>query len=157
MSISIVHEGTFLTHESGSKFYEVMQLHAPDAGKHLVIKRWGKTGSVSRGGEIQIITCTSARKAASQADSIIRQKEGRGYRRAPSTRGLHGYGGAITIENIRRNLESHYSMDATATIMAAFGIDELFSGARDEPANPIVVEVPEPAPEPERGETWGSW
>jgi predicted DNA-binding WGR domain protein len=163
MTISVVHETTLLMHEGGTKFYEVVQLHAPDIKQHLLIKRWGKTSALSKGGEIQIQMFGAARKAGQAADTVIRQKEGRGYAKRTYAVGLHGYGGTITNENIKPLLLDHYGRDNTAAILREFMTplgEEKISGLEatsiwvDE-ADSIVSE--EPAPEPERGDSWGSW
>lgn len=167
MTISIAHETNFLKHESGTKFYEVILLHAPDIGIHLVIKRWGKTGSaVSGGGEIQLNSFTNARKAQAAASTIINQKEGRGYAKRSVAIGLHGYGGSMDSDNAEELLESHYGTANAARIFSEFRGALSASGATKitgrkadfmvfDEFNDIVSEAP--APEPERGDSWGSW
>lgn len=158
MSTSVVHEGTLLMHEGGTKFYETMVFHAADHGQHLLVKRWGKTSAMSGGGEIQILSHPNARKAQAAADNVIRQKEGRGYAKRGVAIGLHGYGGTIDSSNLAQLLKTHYGTDNAQAILREF-MDELrgtqITGVWVDEADSIVSE--EPAPEPERGETWGSW
>lgn len=158
MSISVVHEGTLLMHEGGTKFYETMLLHIPDAGQHFFIKRWGKTSALSAGGEIQLVELPNARKAQAAAHTVIKQKEGRGYAKRGVAIGLHGYGGTIDRSNVEAQLTTHYGAANAALILREF-IPELrgtqASGTIIDEASDIVSE--EPAPEPERGDTWGSW
>lgn len=162
MSISVVHEGTLLMHEGGTKFYETMLLHIPDAGQHFFIKRWGKTSALSAGGEIQFVVLPNARKAQAAAHTVIKQKEGRGYAKRGVAIGLHGYGGTIDRSNVEAQLTTHYGAANAALILREF-IPELrnelkgkeITGIWVDEASDIVSE--EPAPEPERGDTWGSW
>jgi predicted DNA-binding WGR domain protein len=162
MTISVVHETTLLMHEGGTKFYEVVQLHAPDIKQHLLIKRWGKTSALSKGGEIQTQMFGAARKAGQATETILRQKEGRGYQKRTYSVGLHGYGGTITNDNLKSLLLDHYGPDNTAAILREFMTElgnELkgkeITGIWVDEADSIVSE--EPPPEPERGESWGSW
>lgn len=163
MTISVVHETAFMRHESGTKFYEVVQLHAADIKQHVLIKRWGKTSALSKGGEIQVEIFGAARKAGQAADTVIRQKEGRGYAKRSVAIGLHGYGGTITNTNLKSLLLDHYGRDNTVAILREFMTpvgEEKISGLEatsiwvDE-ADSVVIE--EPPPEPERGDSWGSW
>lgn len=162
MTVSVVHETTLMMHEGGTKFYEVVQLHAPDIKQHVLIKRWGKTSALSKGGEIQIQTFAAARKASQAADTLIRQKEGRGYEKRSYAVGLHGYGGTITNANLKSLLLDHYGPDNTAAIFREFMTplgDEIkgreITDVWIDEADSIVSE--EPPPEPERGDSWGSW
>lgn len=158
MSISVVHEGTLLMHEGGTKFYETMLFHIPDAGQHFLVKRWGKTSALSAGGEIQFSIFPNARKAQAAAQTVIRQKEGRGYSKRGVAIGLHGYGGTIDNSNVQAQLTTHYGAVNATLILREF-IPELrrtqATGIIIDELDDIVSE--EPAPEPERGETWGSW
>jgi predicted DNA-binding WGR domain protein len=164
MTISIAHETIFLKHESGTKFYEVVLLHAPDIGVHLVIKRWGKTGSaVSGGGEIQLNSFTNARKAQAAASTIINQKEGRGYAKRSVAIGLHGYGGNMDGDNAEELLESHYGTANAGRILSEFGGELGATKITGKKADFMIIDElgdivsEEPAPEPERGDSWGSW
>ena len=158
MSITVVHEGTLLMHEGGTKFYETMVFHAPDAGQHILVRRWGKESALTAGGEIKFVVLPNARKAQSAAHTVITQKEGRGYEKRSTFHGLHGYGGIIDRSNLESLLRAHYGAANAKLILNEF-IPELrgtqVTGAIIDEADDIVIE--EPAPEPERGETWGSW
>lgn len=169
MSIPIVREGTFLMHEGGTKFYEVMLLHTVEHSMHLLIKRWGKTSAIHGGGEIQIAQFPNARKAQSAADTLISQKRSRGYeRQGGATIGLHGYGGEITggsAGNIHGLLAAHYGKLNAAAIVREFAPElahelrgrEITGVWIDELGDVVSEGAKEPAPEPERGEGWGSW
>lgn len=163
MTISVVHETALLMHEGGTKFYEVVTLHAADIKQHLLIKRWGKTSAMSRGGEIQIQMFGAARKAGQASDTVLRQKEKRGYAKRGIAFGLHGYGGTLTNENLKGLLLDHYGADNTVAILREFmtplGEDKIrgleATSIWVDEVNDIVSEEPEP--EPERGDSWGSW
>lgn len=161
MSTQIVIESALFVHESGTKFYEVLQIHATDVGQHLLVKRWGKSSAMnSQGGEIQVAMHPSARKLGGAAAQIVRQKEGRGYGRTSSGHGLHGYGGEVTSDNLLSLLTTHYGSDHAATIRTVFDKLDMIRGTKisgawvDESAD-IVSE--EPTPEPIRDASWGSW
>ncbi len=162
MSIPIVHGTTFMTHESGTKFYEVVRLHIPDIKQHLVIKRWGKIAAKVAGGEIQFQVHPNGRKAEAATDTIIRSKTNRGYSIQLASFGLHSYGGELNSDNVRSFLMTHYGPTNARAILrefkgelgATYGGVEADGVIIDEAAD-IISE--EPAPEPERGESWGSW
>ena len=153
MTVPITIESKFMMHESGSKFYEIITLNAADIGQHIVVKRWGKASAQNGGGEIQVHTYPSARKAGAAADTVKRQKEGRGYAHQAGGPGLNSFGGQLTSGNVAHFLETHYGKNNARAILSNFN-DERIRGLQattmvlDE-ASDIVSE--EPVPEPERG------
>lgn len=156
MTASLSHEATFLEHEGGTKFYEIVRLYNADAGKFVLVKRWGKIAQRIRGGEIKIEDYRSARAVDLAADKTAREKMSRGYSLAKTdTAGaLHNRSGSYTSEmEFGGALAAHYGPNATRIGQAITGkvLDE--SVAEEE--NEIVVLEPEP--EPDRGNTWGSW
>jgi predicted DNA-binding WGR domain protein len=149
MSIHI--EARWLSHDSGTKFYEVIQFYNVDAKKFVVVKRWGPIGKT---GEVQFAEYPSSRKAQQEAEKIIKSKTGRGYMVSQSSAGLHGLGvDSIAAGELLSALNAHYRRDQATAIAEAVGVDAM-KVIMDE-VDDIVVE--EPAPEPERGEEWGSW
>ena len=140
-------EGKFFEHEEGTKFYEVFQIWNADENVFLMVKRWGKVGST---GEVQVLPCRNHRVMEAEAHKIIQQKEKRGYFFAPASFGLHGLKSSNSDE-LSRNLSLHYSVHS-GKIAQHFNLETKV--VADEAAD-IVVE--EPAPEPERGGSWGSW
>lgn len=149
MSIHI--EPRWLSHDSGTKFYEVIQFYNLEAKKFVVVKRWGP---VSKAGEVQTVECANARKAQQEADKIIKSKLGRGYMVAQSSAGLHGMSThSMNEEAFQKALRSHYRLDQANAIAETLALGTVVATVADE--DDIVVE--EPAPEPERGEEWGSW
>lgn len=149
MSIHI--EPRWLSHDSGTKFYEVIQFYNLEAKKFVVVKRWGKVGA---SGEVQMLECPNARKAQQEAEKIIKSKLGRGYMVAQSSAGIHGLSSdSLDEDALTTALRLHYRREQADQIATTLELGELASTTADD--SDIVVEEPEP--EPERGEEWGSW
>lgn len=149
MSIHI--EPRWLSHDSGTKFYEVIQFYNVDAKKFVVAKRWGAVG---KSGEVQIAEYPTSRRAQQEADKIIKSKLGRGYTVAQSSAGLHGLStDSMDADSLSRALRNHYRSDQANLISDSLNLASVMPVAVED--DEIVVE--EPAPEPERGEEWGSW
>lgn len=149
-------ETTWLTHESGTKFYELVRFTNPDAKKFTLVKRWGKLAAADGGGECKIETFASQRAMEAASDKTRQSKEGRGYSIASTTQGFHGLSVSYNrAEDFNDAVSKHYSSGgALSEIMVSMGIEDL--EPRIEPEDNEVVSE-EPTPEPERGETWGSW
>ena len=151
MSIHI--EPRYLAHEGGTKFYEVIQFHNLDEKRFVVVKRWGPMG---KSGEVKIDSYPTLRKAQQEADKIIRSKEGRGYALAKSTSGFHGLAtDDLDATEMKRRLGVHYRSDHANIIASNLCLRDDEIVADDSDQDDVVIE--EPAPEPERGEEWGSW
>ena len=152
---SLSTETMFMPHESGTKFYEITLLNAADMGRFLVVKRWGKMDARRGGGEVQVLTYPTPRAALVAAEKLKNDKLKRGYSLGTAT---HGYGANTSLtgtEAIVSTTKAHY-IKHWPMVIQALGLEE--SGVTnvwvDETAD-VVVE--EPAPEPKRGEHWGSW
>jgi predicted DNA-binding WGR domain protein len=153
---SLTHEITFLAHEGGTKFYEVAQLYNADGGKYILVKRWGKMGQRVRGGEIKIEEYNSGSRLRVAADKALRDKQSRGYSIIKPDAGgaLHTHNSSYTSEaEFKDTIVMHYGPNgprvfANLTGQSTYSVD-------DERDDSIVVE--EPQPEPDRGNTWGSW
>lgn len=157
---SISTETMFMLHEGGTKFYEITLLNAADLGKFLVIRRWGKIGARSTGGEIQIATHATPRAALLDAEKLKNDKTKRGYYIKDATHGFGARFSATGTDDILNAIKRHY-VTHWPMVVQHLGMDgDKITGKSadfmvvDEMAD-IVVE--EPAPEPERGENWGSW
>lgn len=161
MTTSLTHKATYLLHESGTKFYEVVQLYNADERKFVLVKRWGKVAARVRGGEIKVEEYQSALKLDAAAAKVVRDKESRGYAQTkPDTAGaLHNRNGSYTSEKeFAGTVNMHYGPNGSRVESAILGHAHGASASSDdddEDSSDVVVE--EPQPEPDRGETWGSW
>jgi predicted DNA-binding WGR domain protein len=150
----------YYLHESGTKFYEVMEIWHPDQNRFLLVKRWGKVTARFGGGEHKIEPYLGQRACSAAADKIIHQKEGRGYARTPLDWGLHAGATTFLPSTIEKALKSHFDNYAVlAGIMHQLGLEmgaHMDTAVMDE-ADDIISEEPAVVPEPVRGEEWGSW
>ena len=154
--IGEIHVGTtYLAHETGTKFYEVICFSNVDAKKFVMVKRWGKRSGAPGGGECKVETFGTARQLESNAEKIINSKRGRGYAGAASTHGFHSLGLSYNRpEDFAAALKKHYTTGAPIhEILIGMGIEELAVSEIEE--NEIVTETPEP--EPDRDDNYGSW
>lgn len=149
-------ESCWLAHEGGTKFYETVSLSNPDAKKFALVKRWGKMAAADGGGECKVETFATKRALDLAAGKTVTGKQGRGYNLASSNHGFHGVGVSYNrAEDFNDALSKHYSSGgAMSEILVAMAIEDLEPRPEIE-ENEVVSE--EPTPEPERGETWGSW
>lgn len=143
----------FFAHETGTKFYEVIQLWNADINVFLCVRRWGKVGTA---GETQVFPFRNHRQMEADADKIIGQKMKRGYFPATATDGLH-MEPSVRMGDITRALVDHYGAMNAPKVAHFFSLHQgkEFTGIVVDEVADIVVE--EPAPEPERGGSWGSW
>lgn len=158
MTLSITTETTYMEHESGTKFYEVVLVNAADLKKFLVVKRWGKISAKDGEGETQVIPYNTPRTALLAADKVKGEKIKRGYSVMSSAHGLHGGPQLRSTDDIKSAMKNHYAKH-WPMVLGALGIDTIqglsMTGAWMDEADSIVSE--EPPPEPERGDSWGSW
>lgn len=153
----ITTEPRYLEHEGGTKFYEVIEFWNPDDKKFVLAKRWGKIGTV---GETMIEEFNVMRACNAAAEKILKSKMGRGYAKSASSQGFHGRGRSFTSLELWNLLETHYQSRAfTTKIIHQLGLDKIQGMTADgiiiDEINDIVTE--EPGPEPDRGESWGTW
>lgn len=148
---------SYLAHEGGTKFYEIVALSANGGkGPFVLVKRWGKMDARRAGGEIQIETATSHRELLGMLEKYRNAKQKRGYSVSTANWGLYGTdSSAVPEAAVKTLIMAHYGKNARAVL----GALELYTGVR---ADTIVVdEMPEvaaaPVPEPDRGEGWGCW
>jgi predicted DNA-binding WGR domain protein len=156
----------YLVHSGGTKFYEIVQITNAPAKRFVEIRRWGKAELGARaGGQIQILEHKSAGALADSAGRQLRTKQNKGYGGAVGASGnfgLHSLAGGmsgvtLTDEDILKHLHKHFGDgEDRARIIEAAQIDP--SGNVEETMDQSEFDVPkEPQPEPDRGETWGSW
>lgn len=157
---SISTETMFMLHEGGTKFYEIVLLNAADLKKFLVIKRWGKTEARKGGGETQVIEYPTPRAALVAAEKLREDKAKRGYQ---ITGAMHGFGARSAFtgtDDIRSAVKGHYTKH-WPMVLGHLGLDviqghEATMMIVDELDSSDVV-FEQPPPEPDRGDSWGSW
>lgn len=153
----ITTEPRYFEHEGGTKFYEVVEFWNPDDKRFVLVKRWGKIGTL---GETMCESHSSLRACNAAAEKLIKSKMGRGYQRTPSTIGLHARARSFTEVELIGAIQSHYrSTPFLSELTAMLDVDKIRGLGADmlvvDELNEIVSE--EPGPEPDRGESWGTW
>jgi predicted DNA-binding WGR domain protein len=153
----ITTEPRYLEHEGGTKFYEVIEFWNPDDKKFVMVKRWGKIGTT---GETMVEAFGTMRACNSAAEKILKSKMGRGYSKTASAQGFHGRGRSFTPTELVMLLGTHYQ-SKPFTQKVVDGLD-LHKIQGIEATHMIIDELDdivteEPGPEPDRGESWGTW
>lgn len=156
--MEILIESKMLSHEGGTKFYEVSQFYNV-ANKHFVaVYRWGKvTVRNNGGGETKIERFFDIRKCQDAARIKIQEKTKRGYKDSWAGSSMPTKADDDTIR--LTVLTSHYKDNDTVNgIMHGLGLEDVLTVAAGEEAlDDIVSEGHEPEPEIIRGEDWASW
>ncbi|TSP13981.1 WGR domain-containing protein [Cupriavidus campinensis] len=138
---------TLLTHEGGTKFYELTLLTDEYRDIGVLVRRWGKIAQKGRGGEV-MIEADAIHAARKQFDLIAKQKNARGYS-----------GGKVAPLDWRKYLEKVLVPAELDDVAGKFGLDS-FDEFDDAALAEYMVpetEVAAPKPEPNRGADWGSW
>jgi predicted DNA-binding WGR domain protein len=151
---SVSTETMFMLHSGGTKFYEITLINAADLKTFLVVKRWGKIEAIKGGGEVQVLDYSTPRTALQAAEKLKNDKEKRGYQLKDPTHGLGGNFAASGTADILSAIKGHYTKHWPMVIQHLGLIDDS-SPANDDDDEGIVSE--QPLPEPDRGDTWGSW
>lgn len=148
-------------HNGGSKFYEIISLWNGDNDRGVLIKRWGKVAQINSGGQTQMDEFTGQGQMDREFRGTAVEKGRRGYTEVPATgpsRQIWLIGDDKTLRlakplEVQEALVEHYQVKSQAdSIMQALNM-------RYVPG----IEVPEDAvwspeePQPDRGESWGSW
>jgi predicted DNA-binding WGR domain protein len=159
MTYQTTFEPTFLHHEGGTKFYEVIAFNNPDTGQHFIVRRWGK---MKTKGEVKIEIAKTTRGSMGLKERAIESKRQRGYSPVAVTEGLHSRARSFVDESeMKLAFVMHYGPDNASKVAAAFGIS--LSGAAvdktwiDELETVPPVAAKPPAPTVDRGQEWGSW
>lgn len=159
MTGEIHFESRYMVHESGTKFYETVTFINAEAKLFATVKRWGKIAAAPGGGEVLVDEASSARAATSAAEKVIESKRKRGYSLASSTHGFHALSTSYkTEEEFVAAVKKHYTSGVhQSVVLSSMGIPDggMVVNARPDDADDIVSE--EPAPEPDRDDTYGSW
>lgn len=150
----------FLVHESGSKFYEIVEFACNATGRYTTVRRWGKASLAKGGGQIKYEQWGSARHQTAAAVELQAEKVnpfkaggpylGRAFRHVFAT-------GKSDFEHdmLDEVLSAHYSADPDVKeyVLNALGVFR-------EDAAPTAIKVKEaavPKVDPVRAQDWASW
>jgi predicted DNA-binding WGR domain protein len=157
---SVSTETMFMLHSGGTKFYEITLINAADLKTFLVVKRWGKIEAIKGGGEVQVLDYSTPRTALQAAEKLKNDKEKRGYQIKDATHGLGGSFAASGTADILSAIKGHYTKH-WPMVLGHLGLDmtqgnEATMMIVEDDLDPSVV-FEQPPPEPDRGDSWGSW
>jgi predicted DNA-binding WGR domain protein len=162
MSQGIQVDVSYLSHESGTKFYEVVTLLNHDANVGVLIKRWGKIEVACErgGGEIKVETFSLSLALRNAESRAINDKIKRGYckddARHIGSRLYEVSGESLSAQSSVIAIDAHYGRHCGHVLFAARLVSS--DGVTvDESADPNDIVCEEPPPEPERGGEWASW
>jgi predicted DNA-binding WGR domain protein len=155
MPSTLVIGSDYLVHSGGTKFYEIVTFSNASEKTFVEVRRWGKIElAQSGGGQTQVLAHPTAADALDSARKQVRAKERGDYDKKPGKFGLHVANGTQTLGAAYRAIGEHYAdPELVASVRLKTG------SARDGAAlEPAIDDLPkEPMPEPDRGESWGSW
>lgn len=160
MTYQTTFEPTFLHHEGGTKFYEVIAFNNPDTGQHFIVRRWGK---MKTKGEVKIEIAKTTRGSMGLKERAIESKRQRGYSPVTTSEGLHGRARTFDDEAaLKAALVMHYGSDNAWKVAGALGIsfsvDKVWvDEAADVPESGLPTSAKPPVPTIDRGQQWGSW
>lgn len=152
----------FMTHEGGTKFYEVVSLWSNVTNRGSVIRRWGSNGTA---GDRKLEWFESAAAMKRAATTVIASKSKRGYSR-DDLRGKRTLPKSIPEDAVFVALKQHYGIEGLAkSVCAAMRVSD--SGIAGKSATVIAVDEFEDIPvgitpvgklpEIVRGGDWASW
>lgn len=148
----------YLEHDGGTKFYEMVTIHETD-GPALLIKRWGKIGNKTGGGQTKIhrgskTVCADERQAILNEKTRPRADKGKYVEATRPSFGFHMHTiSPIDADALSNAAMRHYSADDCGAIMSYFGLVGDASVV-DTTAQP---KKKEPEPSIDRGDFWASW
>lgn len=150
--MSILIHPTYMTHEGGTKFYEVIRLTDEKSGVSVVANRWGPNISFASpsGGQIKIMSHGDGFSAEQDAISKIASKKKGGYSTSKTTFGLHLK--SVVPPGIELGTLAAHFGKATAEAI----LEKLNTGTMEDDAHVSKV-APEPVKHIDRGSDWGSW
>lgn len=154
MAVEVSIESSMLVHESGTKFYEVVQLYNVAAKRFVLVRRWGKFNGVQGGGEAKVETFADVRKCQDAASKIIREKGGRGYQKRPPQIPLTEVNvpdSEEAAEVLRPILRKSFDGELILNVAGQLGFSETVFAA------PKVAAPTPPEVEVVRDADWGSW
>jgi len=154
------------THESGTKFYEVVLLSNGSHSQNVELRRWGRVADIKGGGQSSFQTFPdSASSTASYTKQTAAKTKG-GYREIGSVgvptddfaQDLSAFsiGGIDSLHELfgRARFQTNYGVVSANVYLRQF---EDSYGKPTGVINPGLTPKAEPVPEPVRSGDWGSW
>lgn len=143
----------YLVHSGGTKYYEIVNFLNEDAKRFVEVRRWGAMATAkSGGGQTQVLSHGSAAQALESCRKQLRAKRAKGYADKTGGFGVHVHNGSQTLGAAHRCIGEHY---ADAELVDSLRVATGVAGTPSDPAEPEPPKVAQP--EPDRGESWGSW
>ena len=144
---------TFMRHNGGTKFYEVVSLINTDTDSAVVIKRWGKVDAFrTGGGQCDCKSFVGRQQMLDFASKTACDKNSRGYVIYAGDFGLHVQKSRIEAESLEGVLQGHYVNKE----VVKYAVQACSQGTSVSPTTTVSVSV-SVGPEPERGSDWASW
>lgn len=152
---------TFSVHDEGTKFYQVIRVITPL--KCMVINHWGKfsdsvTSLDPHGGQTQTFPAVNERSAEAMAATTVKKKSARGYGgwRSKSTQEMKSL---TEFTAVCRKGFSTTDFHAIESHILTGEIDLEMPAVTDQVDDdaPMLTKKGKKIPEPERGDSWGSW
>lgn len=153
--MAIIIEPKYMVHEEGTKFYEVITFWNDTLKRGVLVKRWSKVANARGGGECKIEPIADVRKLHETKQKTLNDKGKRGYGFNNFVFGLHDEAGAKSDDKAANLINYHYKNGENYQIFQALGIEQFAKAEGSQEQDEVVIL--EPTPEPERGDTWGSW
>lgn len=148
---------TFMTHEGGTKFYEIAAFACDATHRFVMVRRWGKMSAKNGAGQTKLETLASASALQANVASALRDLTGtkRGYNIDGLSTGIKSGTDTFADDMMEEALISHYQdNDTVKGVMSRL---DLMSRV-DRPVAEIKKTPPSPPkPEPVRSVDWASW
>lgn len=145
MSVSV--DVLRMTHNGGTKFYEIAAYNRVGSNNSVIVLRWGKMSEYESGGQTKIENLARA-AASAAAGAKFKEKQKRGYETSHTNTCIND------DEEIRLTLSSAYPPGTVGAVMKMLGVSDEISALDEE--DEFVFES-EPETEVERGSDWASW
>lgn len=153
-------ETTYHIHSSGTKFYETVMISNRTTNQYMLVKRYGPVAKREGGGQVKIERWDGTRQSMlNERTKIIHEKE-RGnkdgaYMKAELFYGMQSSGvrDNVDIVTLKDQISRHYS-----SLEHRNEIRDHWTQSPGVTIGDVVNSVVDTSmPEPDRGETWGSW
>jgi predicted DNA-binding WGR domain protein len=144
----------YLVHSGGTKYYEIVTFLNEDSKKFVEVRRWGAMVTArSGGGQTSILAHDTAAQALESCKKQLRAKRAKGYEDKPAKFGVHQHTGSQSLGDAYRGIGEHYAdAEMVGSLRVATGSATFGDETEVEPVQPEKRR-----PEPDRGESWGSW
>lgn len=153
----IFKELVYLTHEGGTKFYEVALFSCATTKRFITVRRWGKMTGAAGGGEVKIEMFSDATAARRDMNTIIASKTKRGYVTDTFNHSLRSGNDTFEHDMLVEALTKHYGFATADAVLEKLGVGINSATVCDEEDAEAVAFAAAPKPEPKRSADWNSW